>query len=505
VDRWACVSVAELPLQLLLRREPSFVGKSVVVVSEDKPQGTLLWVNSRARKRGALPGQSYALALSLVPALYAGVVPHAELDEATRELMTELWRFSPRVEAAEEAGVFWLDASGLRLLYPQLVRWADELRARLSACGFAASVVVGFSRFGTYALARAGRDNRVFEDAQRERADFLAVPLACLDIEPEFRDVLHKLGVHSIEELLRLPAAGLLRRFGKMAYRLHSLAAGELLSPLAPDPWLEPLLARMHLDDAETDATRLLFLIKRLLDALLPKLVVRGEAVSALQLTCKLDRSHAQQNPQLGPELVRPAVPTLNSVELLDLVRLRLETLALASGVVCVELEAQGVAADAEQLRAFAERPRRDLAAGSRALARLRAELGDAAVVYAELTPGNLPEASFAWRPLAELQAAPARPLEASCGEARPLVRRIFSKPEPLESPSRHPRDDGWLIRGPLYGPVTHQAGPYLVSGGWWVREVQREYRMLITRRGDLLWVFHDRRRRRYFLQGELG
>jgi hypothetical protein len=37
------------------------------------------------------------------------------------------------------------------------------------------------------------------------------------------------------------------------------------------------------------------------------------------------------------------------------------------------------------------------------------------------------------------------------------------------------------------------------------VREVQREYRMVLTKRGDLLWVFHDRRRRRFFLHGEVG
>jgi protein ImuB len=44
--------------------------------------------------------------------------------------------------------------------------------------------------------------------------------------------------------------------------------------------------------------------------------------------------------------------------------------------------------------------------------------------------------------------------------------------------------------------------GPYVLSGGWWVRPVHREYYYARTERGDLLWVFYDRPRRRWFLQG---
>ena len=74
MDLWACVSVAALPLQLLLRREPSWSTRPVAVVSEDKPQGSVLWVNAQARAAGVLSGQSYAVALSLARGLHAGVV-----------------------------------------------------------------------------------------------------------------------------------------------------------------------------------------------------------------------------------------------------------------------------------------------------------------------------------------------------------------------------------------------------------------------------------------------
>jgi protein ImuB len=519
VDRWACVSIAALPLQLLVRQTRGFRELPTVVVSEDKPQGKLLWANEPALRAGALPGHSYAVALSLVPGLRAGVVSRLDIEAASEEVKRVLWGFSPRIEEGEETGVYWLDASGLGLLYVTLEDWALELRARLLDLGFSASVVVGFSRFGSYALARASRDQRVLADAEEERNAVANVPLVCLDIEPQFRDILLKLGVRTIKALLQLPATGLLTRFGETAARLHRLAAGELWSPLEPQAFIVPLHERALLDDAERDSTRLLFVIKRLLDLILAKLALRGEALASLTLCCKLDRKQGV----FGPDQLRPAVPTLDVVQLMDLVRLRIETWTLSTGIIEIDLDATGLPTTSEQLRVFVEQPRRDLAAGNRALSRLRAELGEQAVVRAVLCEGQLPEASFSWQPLEEmclprpmpptaaLQAL--QPLEAKAAESssaatasllrRPLVRRIFKKPEVLAAPNRELRNDGWLIRGADHGPVTHSAGPYVVSGGWWMRDVHREYSVVLTRRGELLWVYQDKRRRRLYLHGE--
>jgi protein ImuB len=511
VDRWACVSVPALPLQIVARSKPEWRALPTVVVSEDKPQGKVQWANAVALQAGVLPGQSYALALSLCVGLRACVVPESEVARTTEALKLLLWRFSPALEVGEEAGVFWLDASGLGRLYSSLVVWSEALRKALLDEGFAACVVVSFSRFGSYALARASRQSLVLTSATDERQRVERVPLARLDIEPEFRDVLSKLGVHTIAALLSLPASGLLRRFGQTAARLHALAAGEYAA-LRAEEWLAPLLVRSLLDAAESDSTRLLFVIKRLLAELLGKLVVRAEALASLQLRFVLDRKQGQ----VESEPLRPAVPTLDLMLVLDLVRLRLENWQLEHGVIEVELEATGVPSCSEQLRVFAEQPRRDLAAGDRAIARLRAELGAEAVVCAQLCDGHLPEACFRWQPVAAMSLAAvsdeAWPSETASEPAaddvtrmlslRPLVRRFFRKPLALLAPARQLRNDGWLIRGPEAGPVTHTAGPFLLNGGWWLREIQREYQFVMTRREELYWVYQDKRRRRWFLQG---
>jgi protein ImuB len=82
------------------------------------------------------------------------------------------------------------------------------------------------------------------------------------------------------------------------------------------------------------------------------------------------------------------------------------------------------------------------------------------------------------------------------------LVRRVFAKPQRLAGGPYHSHEDGWLILGPKHGTIDKLTGPYVLSGGWWNREIQREYYYAETRRGDLLWLYYDRIRRRWFWQG---
>jgi len=506
VDPLACVDLPAFPLQLLLKRQPEWASYPAVVVAEDKPQGLILWVNDKARRAGVLPGLRYAAAFSLASGLRAGQVSPGEIDKAMTLLTEELIRFSPEVEpATEEPGVFWLNGMGLSRLYASTQKWGYAIHRGIQVQGFQANVVVGFARFGTYAVARVKKGITVFSDPAEEKRVAQKVPLDRLDLEPGFRDTLFKLGVKTVGALLALPAAGLRERFGPRAYRLYRMAAGELWTPLAPFRPEEPVRQRRILDDPESDVTRLLFRIKQLLHPMLAALAVRAQALAGLWLDFLIDRGGRLK------EQIRPAAPTLEAVQILDLVRLRLEAIQFSAGVMEVELSAEAVPATVEQLCLFSEGSVRDLDAANRALARLRAEFGEQAVVRAKLTNGHLPEARFAWEPLTRVQ-LPKNDLNGAqrlndLNVLNPpgiLVRRIMAKPLPLSSGPHHSHEDAWLVLGPRYGPVDKLMGPYVFSGGWWHREIQRDYYFAETRRGDLLWLYYDRIRRRWFLQGAI-
>ena len=504
MDRLACADLAEFPLQLLLKRHPEWSAYPAAVIAEDKPQANILWMNEKARRAGVRPDLRFAAAASLAPDLRAGVVPLSEIGKEMAALTERLRRFTPDVEAShEEPGVFWLSGRGLSLLYPSPEEWVVAVHRDIEAVGFRAGVVAGFTRFGTYAVAKTANGAVVFQDPSEERSAARAVPLDCLNLDRDFRDTLLKLGIKNVGALLSLPAGGLRERFGPKAYRLYRAASGDLWEPLRPCPFEEPIEQKLLLDDPETDATRLLFFIKRLLHPMLAALAGRGEALSELWLCFLMDRKIRRE------ERIRPALPTLDPAQLLDLARLRLENTEFSSGVKEIELTARGSPVAPEELRLFAQKPRRDLDAANRALARLKAEFGEETVARAKLADGHLPEARFACEPLEQVTLP--KPREKTTAT---LIRRISRKPIPLPSQPWFDKlttlrrlegkthDDGWLLLGPRYGAVERLSGPYVFSGGWWNREIRREYYFAETRRGDLLWIYYDRFRRRWFLQG---
>jgi protein ImuB len=332
----------------------------------------------------------------------------------------------------------------------------------------------------------------VLKSAADERAAARRTPLDRLALDPAAREALHKLGVESVGRFVDLPPEGIERRFGAEAYRLHRLAAGELRLPLQPDRPPTPVWRRLHLDRPETAVPRLLVAIERLMHPLLDELADRGHALAEVRVGFRFERTGDHI------ESVRPAAPTLDARQLLDLIRLRLEAARkLPDGVIEVVLIGRGAPAARKQLQLFG-RPKRDLAAANRALARVRAELGDDAVIRARLREGHLPEGSFTWETLGALESPRPRDVEG----AR-LIRRIHARPIPLpQRPRQEP--DGWMLRGLRQGPVIRVLGPYVVSGGWWNRRVHREYHFAETRKGELLWVYYDRARRRWFLHGRV-
>lgn len=492
MDRLACVNFPAFPLQLLLQRHPEWTPYPVAVVAEDKPQGKILWVNEKAWRARVLPGLRYAAGSSLALDLRAGTVSSNEVEREVALLAKRFMRFTPEVEPSkEEQGVFWLSGIGLNLLYPSIGDWASAVHSAVEAQGFRARVAVGFTRFGTYAAAKQGKGIAIFENISQERSAAQKVSLDSLGLEPELRDALFKLGIKTVDAFLRLPAGGLYERFGVEAYRLYRMACADLWEPLQPYESEEPVHERLVLDDPETDTTRLLFLIKRLLHPILVALAEQSKALTELLLRFLIYRRGWRE------ERIRPATPTLDSAQLLDLVRLRLEMVQFSAGVVEIELTASAIPATPEQLRFFSERPDRDVDAANPALARLRAEFGDEAVVRAKLTDGHLPEARFTWQPLENVQLP-----RAKAKTAKVLVRRILAKSVSLPPPPRTPHDDGWLLLGLKCGTVEKLSGPYVLSGGWWNREIHREYYFAETRRGCLSWIYYDRVRRKWFLQG---
>jgi protein ImuB len=252
-------------------------------------------------------------------------------------------------------------------------------------------------------------------------------------------------------------------------------------------------MRRLILDDPEFDAERIVARIGEVIGSLLDEIAAKGRALAELQVGFRFER--------LGDHLesIQPATPTLTPKTLMELIRLRLQAVRqLPDGVMEIALVARETFAVAKQRELFAVKKRRDLDAGARALARVKAALGDDAVVRAAMRDAHLPEARFAWEPMTALAEAKPRPVD----EPR-LIRRLYTTPVPLPPHERH-EPDGWLLRGLEQGPVVKVQGPYMVSGLWWKKPTSRDYHFAEVKNGEVIWVFYEREKNRWYLQGQV-
>lgn len=495
MGRLACVNVPYISLQNALKRHPDWQKEPVAIVDEEKPTGTILEVNKNARQKRILPGMSYAAGLSLDGRLRASERDPGEVAEGVQVIASILTNYSPGIEPGpDELGIFWAEVHGLDRLFGSFESWAEKLQEELRSYTYYAAIVVGYSRFHTYAIARAMRTGvMVLESRADEKRIAGEVPIERLEIDVRVRDGLSKLGIRTLEDFLELPVSGVRERFGEEAHRLRKMAAGELALPLQPSRIDEPVERRVDLDEAECDSNRLLFIVKRELHPMMLELASRHQDLAVLRLTLELAGTDSHEH------VIKPATPTLDEVRLLELVRLRLDNLVFPAGVSALVIVTEGMAFRRDQTHLFDSERRRDLESANHALARLRAEFGDRCVLYIRPADAHAPEARFELEPLQAIRRA--EPSEVS---QPTLIRRIRSRPEPLHR-FRNDPIEGWRVRGLDPGPIVESHGPFAISGHWWsANRFDRDYYVARTRRGDLFWLYYDHHREQWFLHGEV-
>lgn len=441
-----------------------------------------------------------------VPALRAEAQPAQAITAAVDALFERLLAFSPHVEPSlAEPGLFWLDPNGLEHVHGDLARWARSVHLALKHARHDASVVVGFRRGGVYALARVRTGPLVLRDPAEEDRLAARVPLARLGSFPNtLRGELALLGIQTVGALLRLPVAQFRVRYGKEAAQLHDFLAGRAWSPLVPRMLEEPVAIEVEIDPPDDDPARLLFGLKGVLHPVAEALAPKHEGIVAIELVLHLERA-APDGTRVHRERIETAAPTLEVVQIIELVRLRLATVSLPSPVVLVTATLERVRVHPRQFAllrdatGMAANKSRDLDAAARALARLRASFGQGSVTRARLHDAHLPEARFRYEPVRDVSTPRGR---AGGPSSVPpcLVRRLLPTPAPLPPVPVH-EPEAWLGH---HGALRAMLGPYRVAGGWWSPRGRRErdYYFAETRRGEILWIFYDRPRRAWFLHG---
>lgn len=517
--RILCVHLHALGLQAAMLEDTLAPEIPAVEVADDRPSARVLALNEVAQRAGLREGMRYDHVLSLIPEIRAYVQQPARLAQVTDICARVFARFSPIVEyEAGFPGVFWLDGRGLSSLWSSASSWTEALATTLRMRGYAASLVCGFSRFGTMVLARQQREGlRVLRSEAQERELVARVSIGASGCPPAVRDEFETLGLRTIGDLRALPMGALRLRYGAACAQWVQLAREERVS--APRTYVpaEVFEHTEYWDEGIGDTSALVFRLRGVLTALFAQLERVHFEAAALTLelglewpkrTGALDASFV-----LAPGMVegepwrielRAAEASVDVALWTELWRLRFERVVLPVAVRSLRLRAEASAPVCEQKPLSSSESAQDPVALLQALAKVRAEFGDASVGRLEVRDAHLPEARQGWAPLTELvPVSPHRP------SVHRRVRALNSSPSAfsslnMSSEAQLPTGSReWIQRG--YGAALRSDGPWLIAGAWWRQEVVRAYYYVHTASGAVVWVYFDRRRGRWFLHGEVG
>lgn len=404
-------------------------------------------------------------------AMYPSVEIIEAEPEADRKLLESLadWcdRYTPLVALDGSDGLF-LDITGCAHLFGGEEPMLDELLSRLFQQGFNARGGLASTPGAAWAAARF-LTSGVMAPGDEE-ASLTPLPLSALRIAPSIRISLESVGLRTIGMIMAAPRAPLARRFGKELLVRLDQALGHIEEAISPRLPVPPLSVERHLAEPIMLTEDIESLTAMLASTLRKDLERRAEGVRTLQLALfrvdgavrriTVGTSHPMRDPLLIRRLFHEKLTALeNDIDAgYGFELLRLSALAVSD----FEMEQTDLAGDAfddgEALALFADR--------------IRARLGEHAVVKPVPVESHIPERAVVTIPFAEVLPGKIKRADGKqvvlTGPERPI--RLFRRPEPVEVvatevPEGPPLHFRW--RRTMHR-VARSEGPERIAPEWW-------------------------------------
>ncbi|TJW09205.1 MAG: DNA polymerase Y family protein [Mesorhizobium sp.] len=441
-----------------------------------------------AQRIAALDERAEALHLKRGMGIADARAMHPSIDiveadpEADRRLLEGLadWcdRYTPLVALDGIDGLF-LDVTGCTHLFGGERSMLDDILSRFFQQGFDVRAGLAATPGAAWAAARFSGNHIV--PGGEEEALLAPLPLAALRIEPEIRASLESVGLRTAGAVMAAPRAPLARRFGATLLLRLDQALGRLDEAMSPRLPVAPLSVERHLSDPVVLTDDIERLVRLLALTLKTDLERRGEGARTLALLLF----------RVDGAVSRIAVGTSRPLrEPLLIQRLFHERLAALEqdidagyGFDLVRLSVLSAAAFDMQQSDLAGEMNDDGADIALFADRIRARLGEGAVLKPVAVESHLPERAVAVLPFSEApqRTMPPKKPDKNIPPAtvfrpeRPI--RLFRSPEPIEVPATEipegpPMNFRW--RHALYR-VARAEGPERIAPEWWRQEQGQE------------------------------
>ena len=386
----------------------------------------------------------------------------------------------------------------------------DDLLTRLGSAGYAARAGIAETPGAAWAVARHStrgtesrhgvprKENDLTIIAPGEtRAALEQLPVAALRLTPKTIAALRTLGLHHVDDLLKLPRAALAARFGReLAVRLDA-ALGDRPEPLSPLPPPVIHFTRMAFPEPVGLTDGIAQAIRRLLDELCAGLELAGDGARGLVLALfEPDGKYRRIE-------VRASRSSRDAAHLACLFETHLDSIDAPFGIEAITLAAPG----AEKMNRIQaglitdEDRTRSEDETNQLIDRLANRLGAAHVVRFAAHESHIPERAQRIIPALD---GPRKPDHAGWPvEARPI--RLLSRPESVEVMAPVPDDPPVMFR---WRHVLHRVaradGPERITPEWWLAGNDssgggasdgarlRDYYRVEDNKGRRFWLYRE-------------
>lgn len=454
--RWACILFPQLALDGVLRARDN-PQAPLALITGPQQRRVLQAVTPAARELGLRSGMTLTAAKALTDGFALAEYDLQQIERWHRLLAAWAYRFSSHVSLHYPRALLLEVQSSMGLFGPW-PRFEQQLRQELTSMGFRHRIALAPNPAAARMLANS-HDGIAIMDRDGLQETLGQMSVERIGLPGEVATALSRMGLRRLQQVLALPRATLARRFPETFLSHIDTLLGNrslVLDCYAPPDCFD---VRIELNfDVESNQA-LFFPVKRLVSDLAAFLAGRDAGVQRFILHLE-HRNHEDTLVTVG------LLATERDAELLfELTRGRLEPVQLPAPVQAVRLVARDLPGFVPQAtHLFEERPQQTLP-WEQLRERLRARLGDDAVLGLCTHPDHRPE--HAWR------------------------QEVSGSSDPLLNPPRRP---GWLLAEPVVmNEVTTQilAGPERLESGWWDGDdIRRDYYLVRTQRDQLAWVF---------------
>jgi protein ImuB len=391
--------------------------------------------------------------------------------------------FTPLVSPEPPADLL-LEVGGSLKLFGGLAVIRDALAGKIARQGLRFHLCAAPTPRAALWLARAAQADAPDSDRLADR--LAPLPLPVTGWPNGILELLGDMGVRTIGDCLRLPRNGFARRIGRDCLRELDHALGRADQPRDAFSLPEKLGFEFDLPSESIALDSIAAAVDVLLEHLVAALRERQAQIAEFELL-----AHHERHPPTGSawRLVEPADEL---ARLKTLIRDRLERIAWPAPVVRLSLATGELRLKQfREASLFNDDPTVDSAVAARCLLeRLAASCGAGGVHGLAFAADHRPERAF--RQVGR---------DALAGAAPPLPERAPARDRPL-----------WILHMPrplreVERRLMFLSGPERIAGGWWDgADVDRDYYVVRTARGDRLWIYRDRAAPRlWYLHGLFG